>query len=289
MVDNTYRTSISSINGGAQFPTSGVVNPDDAATPLYGATGIPSFPAAAAPADNVSIAEVLRSIWAATQGTATGENGITTWPTAAAYANAVSLAEVVAYIQDGTRRGTGTTLAANESLADVLYSTNGIVTFPAASAPANGISIAEVLREIYDQADKVAVKAAAVITDGLTLFTIAGGPIEVLALHSVCATANDATESTLQYSHDATAGAATTISAASASLVSAAAGATVTWLGTALSTAPAVTANGAVLSATRQQILQAGIITAVVGVGSTTGTWSHHLRYRPLARGVTVT
>lgn len=49
-----------------------------------------------------------------------GIAGITTWPTAAAYANAVSLAEVLAYIQDGTRRGTGTILPANTSLYDVL-------------------------------------------------------------------------------------------------------------------------------------------------------------------------
>lgn len=49
-----------------------------------------------------------------------GTAGITTWPTATGYANGVSLAEVIAYIQDGTRRGTGTTLPANTSLYDVL-------------------------------------------------------------------------------------------------------------------------------------------------------------------------
>lgn len=63
---------------------------------LSAAAGITTFPNAAAPANGVSIAEVLRSIWAATQGTATGENGIATFPAAAAPANNVSLAEVIA-------------------------------------------------------------------------------------------------------------------------------------------------------------------------------------------------
>lgn len=117
---------------------------------LVGSAGVVTFPSAAAPADAVNLAEVLRSIWAATQGTAASENGIVTWPAAAAYANNVSLAEVLAYIQDGVRKGTGTGLGTNESLADVLYAANGIVTFPAAAVPGNGVSIAEVLRDLWD-------------------------------------------------------------------------------------------------------------------------------------------
>lgn len=49
-----------------------------------------------------------------------GANGVASWPTAAAYGNAVSIAEVLGYIQDAVRRGTGTTLAANTSLQDVI-------------------------------------------------------------------------------------------------------------------------------------------------------------------------
>lgn len=173
-------------------------------------------------------------------------------------------------------------------LIEAFFGGAGIPTFPASAIPGDGVSLAEVLREIYDQQEKAAMKAAAAIVNGQTLFTIAGGPIELLALYSKCVTDNDATASTLQYSHDATDGAAATISAASASLASVAAGGSVTWLGTALTTAPAVSANGAALGANRTHILQQGIITAVVGVGSTTGTWTHHIRYRPLARGVTV-
>jgi hypothetical protein len=62
---------------------------------LAGAAGIPTFPAAAAPADDVSLAEVIRSVWAGLMGTATGENGVATFPAAAAPANNVSLAEVL--------------------------------------------------------------------------------------------------------------------------------------------------------------------------------------------------
>jgi hypothetical protein len=135
---------------------------------------------------------------------------------------------------------------------------------------------------IYAAEEKCFGTVPAVMVNGQVIFTIVGGPIEVTGLQSVCVTANNGTASTVQYSHDPTDGAATTISAASASLASAAAGASVTWLGTALSTAPTVTANGAALGATRTQILQPGTITIVVGVGSTTGTWKHNIRYRPL-------
>jgi len=132
-------------------------------------------------------------------------------------------------------------------------------------------------------------KAAAVMVNGDTIFTVAGGPIEILALQSVCITANDGTASTLQYTHDPTDGAATTISGASASLANAAAGASVTLQGTALSTAPTVTANGACLGATRGIVVQPGTIALVVGVGSTTGTWKHHMAYRPLSPDAVVT
>lgn len=137
-------------------------------------------------------------------------------------------------------------------------------------------------------AQKVVKKAAAVMTNGMTLFTISGAPIEILGLQSVCKTANDATASTLQYSHDPTDGAATTISGASASLANAAAGASVTLQGTALTTAPTVTANGACLGQTRGIVLQPGTITATIGVGSTTGTWEHHLLWRPLGPNANV-
>ena len=82
---------------------------------------------------------------------------------------------------------------------------------------------------------------AATMVNGHTIFTVAGGPILIQGLVSTCVTGNDGTASTLQYSVTPTVGAgAQTISAASASLASAAAGATVSLIGTALSTVTSI-------------------------------------------------
>ena len=61
-----------------------------------------------------------------------------------------SVLERLEQVQEAINKGTGTALAANESLVDVLYGANGIVTYPAAAVPGNGISIAEVLRDAWD-------------------------------------------------------------------------------------------------------------------------------------------
>jgi len=141
---------------------------------------------------------------------------------------------------------------------------------------------------MYDAQDKMLYRVASVLVNGTTIFTITGGPIQILALGCVCITANDATASTLQYSADGTDGAATTITGASASLAAAAAGTIVAAVPGTLATAPALYANGVGLAGTVGIIVPAGIITTVVGVGSTTGTWRHFIRYMPLAPGVTV-
>jgi len=142
---------------------------------------------------------------------------------------------------------------------------------------------------MYDAQDKMLYQVAVVLVNGATAFTVSGGPIQILALGCVCITANDATASTLQYSADGTVGAATTITGASASLANAAAGSIVAAVPGTLATAPALYANGVGIAGTVGIIVPAGIITAVVGVGSTTGTWRHFIRYIPLASGVTVT
>jgi hypothetical protein len=180
---------------------------------------------------------------------------------------------------------------ADSSLSDALWATGGIAVFPAAALPANTVSLAEVIREAYDQQEKSASGSTAVMVNGDTLFTIANGPIEILALVSECIAINDGTASTLQYTADPTVGAATTFSGASASLANAAAGSGVVLNGTALATAPDLIDPLVGLTGvhTKGVIVGAGVIKIVVGVGSTTGTWKHYLRYRPLARGVTVT
>lgn len=242
---------------------------------------------ALAASDSASLAASLATLQAEVSGAA----GLASFPAGTAAANAVSLAEVLRYAQENIILGAGTALPSGTSLYGVLAGATGIPTFPAAAAPANDVSIAEVLREIYDQADKSITNTAATLVNGTTIFTIAGGSIEILALEAVCVTGNDATASTLQWSCDGTDGAATTFSAASASLANAAAGASVVLQGTSLATAPVVNASGAGIG---QQVtngirIPAGIITTTIGVGSTTGTWQHRMRYRPLGRGVTVT
>lgn len=78
-----------------------------------------------------------------------GTSGIATFPAGAAAANTVSMAEVLRYIQENIIRG-GTVLPATQSLYDLLAGANGIATFPASAVPGNGVSMAEVLRDIWD-------------------------------------------------------------------------------------------------------------------------------------------
>ena len=134
----------------------------------------------------------------------------------------------------------------------------------------------------------------AVMVNGATIFTIAGGPIQILNLVSTCITANDTTASTLQYSSTPTYGSAATFSGASSSLASATVGTTALLTPTALTTAPTIVAGSAGgvqlgLVAQNHITVLEGIITIVIGVGSTTGTWRHSLTYLPMAPGVTVT
>lgn len=194
---------------------------------------------------------------------------------------------ILAYIKGAIQWLTvaGADSAANASSADVI----GNKTDASVYVPGATTSQTAYLKGHSDLQERVALKAAATITNGQTLFTVAGGPVEVMGLVSICVTGNDGTASTLQYSATPTSGSAQTISGASASLASALAGASVTLAGTALATAALLNANGPNLIANPGTVMvPAGTITAVVGVGSTTGTWRHYIRYKPLAAGVTV-
>jgi hypothetical protein len=89
-----------------------------------------------------------------------------------------SVLERLEQVQEATNKGTGTALAANESLVDVLYGTNGITTFPAAAAAADGVSIAEVVRYISElQVPRIVLKSTGDLTafgTSKTLFTVTG-------------------------------------------------------------------------------------------------------------------
>lgn len=137
---------------------------------------------------------------------------------------------------------------------------------------------------------------AALLVNGTTVFTIAGGPIRIVDLVSYVIVGGDAAASTLQWSADGTVGAATTFTNASSSLASLAAGGIVYNNFTTLATAPVITQTAGVALAGPTTstgggiYVPAGIITMVIGgANTTTGTYSHYMRWVPLARGVTVT
>jgi len=135
--------------------------------------------------------------------------------------------------------------------------------------------------------ESVANSAIAVMVNGDTIFTVVGD-IQIIQLFSECVTANNATASTLQYSVTPTGLIASTISGASSTLASAIIGTTVALDGTALSTAPIVSPNAVALGTVRPIVCLGGVIKLVIGVGSTTGTWEHYIRYRPLEFGAYV-
>jgi hypothetical protein len=153
-------------------------NPDTASQSLWdllaGTGGIAAFPAAAAAANNVSLAEVIRYIQEScltvpTQDLATdaltaqvvGKKSDTIAGT-----SIVSLVKIVtaavaalqADIGDPTARTNLKTIeamlgnpdVAAQSIWDALAGTGGIATFPAAAAPANDVSLAEVVRDLWD-------------------------------------------------------------------------------------------------------------------------------------------
>ena len=148
---------------------------------------------------------------------------------------------------------------------------------------------------ILDNEERCVVKAAATMVNAQVAFTITGGSIAIVDILSECVTVDDTTASTLQWQSNPTVGTATTISGASTSLAAAAtgAGATVRLAPTALSTALVISAStsGGVQLGTNvanRITVNAGTIKMVIGVGSTTGTWRHYLRYVPLGPGITV-
>ncbi len=153
----------------------------------------------------------------------------------------------------------------------------------------NGITVGG----IYTQGvgDDVEQTTAAVMSNNLVCFNVAGGPILIKELISVCQTVNDTTASTLQWTATGTLGTTSaTITGASATLASAVVGTNVALQGTALSTAPVINANGVNVSTQAVGIIvPAGTLKLTIGVGSTTGTWIHYIRYSALSTTSQVT
>lgn len=243
---------------------------------------------AALAADDVSSISSALLVPTADVTTNTNERDVIGNKTDAAVTTVGTTKSIVAYSKGLVQTllsGAAADGSGNSSLVDVV----GNKTDASIYVPGTTKSLAAYAKGTADLQERVALSSTSVMVNGNTIFTIAGGPIQILALVSECVTANDGTASTIQYSVTPTTGSAQTISAASASIANAAAGASITLAGTALSTAALYNANGPNLIANPGTIYApAGIITIVVAVGSTTGTWRHRIRYKPLAVGVTV-
>lgn len=181
----------------------------------------------------------------------------------------------------------------NGSLQDLIGGNDADNVFSSSLVVANRDgSLFERIEDVIDQSDRFAQTGAGLLVTGTTVFTIAGGPILIYSLLSICQVGSDSTAATLQWSADGTLGAATTFTGASLSRASQAAGDMIIANLTALTTAPDLVPAGVGLGpvATRGIIVPAGIITSTVGSGpTTTGTYKHYLRYTPLANGVSVT
>jgi hypothetical protein len=169
--------------------------------------------------------------------------------------------------------------------------------FPTTRVLANRYGSAyERLTDLEDQSRRSVQTGAALLVNGTTVFTVAGGPIRVLDLLSYVIVGGDSTAATLQWSADGTVGAATTFTGTSSALTSLAAGGVVYCNFTALTTAPVITQTaGVALAGTTTSTgggiyVPAGIITMVIGSGPTvTATYKHFMRFEPMAPGVTVT
>lgn len=191
---------------------------------LMGTAGIAAFPAAAAAANAVSLAEVIRYI---------SESQLAV-PAADATAN-VDAADVIGNKTDALVQAVGADKSAAaylKGIVDGLMGSGGIATFPASADPANGVSLAEVVRSIWDaqqgSAGIVTFPAAAVpanavsmaevlratfnLTSGgivktvssvttANLFTVAGGAVKIINIVGYITTAiqNQANNTKLVY------------------------------------------------------------------------------------------
>ena len=174
-----------------------------------------------------------------------------------------------------------------------LLNTMGAPTATEVFTPGSASSIIAYLKGIIDTADRCAVSSVTgVLTTGTTIFTIAGGPIELLYIMSMCTTGGDSTAATLLYTTTPTGLSAVPISTASGSVANAPVNATITYAGTGSAAACSYNAGGTFLLvstvAGSAVIIPPGVIKITIGSGPTvTGTWSHYIKYRAMGPGVT--
>lgn len=153
-------------------------------------------------------------------------------------------------------------------------------------------SMLERLEDLIDQSEKCIASSAQLLVTGTTIFTIVGAPIFIPELVSVCQVASDSAASTLQWSADPTDGTAVTITGASASRANGVKGSAIICNFTALATAPDICAQGTGLASVKTNgvIVHPGILTTTIGTApTTTATYIHYLRFKPMGPGCVVT
>ena len=132
---------------------------------------------------------------------------------------------------------------------------------------------------------------AKVMVNDDTLFTVSGS-VQILSLVSECVTANNATASTLLWKFTTAAASPLTTnrSAASSTLANTVSGyAVVLATSSSLGEAPNQDASGVLLNTPQRGVrVPSGALKITIGVGSTTGTWRHYIRYEPLEEGAYV-
>lgn len=232
-------------------------------------------------------------------------DGVLAWPTAAAYANNISIAEVLGYIQDGVRKGTGTAMDTNKSVADTLgtngttlvddaVSIAGIIGIPtdadnavaSTTIVANGDgSLYERLEYLQDMSEKCVIKSQTTIATA-NLFAVAGGPIEVQAIVGVVTNTIQTQADSIKLLVDPTAPDTDTDLCAAVEINADAIGTVYTITGT-FANAMIPTTAGVVATTATKFIVPIGMI-ELNGTASNTGTIVWYLTYKPLAPGVTV-
>jgi hypothetical protein len=175
---------------------------------------------------------------------------------------------------------------------------SGPTSWPSAAAPASGVSLGAVLRELYDLGERVASNTGVALTGGDVddVFTVAGGPILLLGLWVDITTAVSANASLLHFESDPTVGALSTEiseSTLAPDIASAALGDVFHINGDSQDVMKKA-ANGTDLPMMENQ--NGGLYVPVGGIDlklstsdPTTGAATIWMRYKPLARGVTVT
>lgn len=192
--------------------------------------------------------------------------------------------------------------AETDAIAAVLSGTAGISAFPAAAAPANDVSMAEVLRAIYDavgkrlltanqtQGQPVMVTRATATPIDESLFTIAGGNIQLLEIIGEVTTVIETQTDNTKLVFNPTATGASTNLCANLDITADAVGTLYSITGV---IADAMKSTTVLFVAPADNLPWPGIILAPgdieLDVGATnTGSIEWHIVYRALEAGATV-